>query len=528
MSKRKRVVLSLNDKVKIIKSIKNGESGSKLAQIYGVGTSTISDIKKNSDAIMKFTCALEKEDGSSQRKVMKKSQNEILENAVYTWFLQKRACGQPISGPLLCEKALDFNQKLGGDNSFKASCGWLARFKSRHGIRELEIQGKKLSANVASANSFVDELKEFLDEKEYDFDFVYNADETGLNWKALPSRSLASHRENAAPGHKVSKDRVTVMVCANANGTHRLPLLLIGKSKNPRCFKNVKIPLTYANQKKAWMNTDIFITWYENTFIPEVKKFQKDVGKEGDVLLLLDNAPTHPSAETLNRENGKFTVKFLPPNVTSILQPMDQSIIETLKRLYRKQLLRRLLTTEDSEIETTLKFFKETNLKDCYYMLVEAWNSVEMQTLKRAWNKLLKLTLSNSSIKPHDDFKEITEAMKILSIGEGCDEENIKEWLNCDNEDPGFQILTDEEIIEDLNNNEREDEEDTETGEVCQVPSHAEAFEALDIDFKWFERQDVSDPIQLLQLKRIRDLAAMKRNDSLRQRSITSYFQPKF
>lgn len=70
MSKRKRVVLSLQDKVKIIESIKNGESGSKLAQIYGVGTSTISDIKKNSDSIMKFTCVLEKEDGSSQRKVM--------------------------------------------------------------------------------------------------------------------------------------------------------------------------------------------------------------------------------------------------------------------------------------------------------------------------------------------------------------------------------------------------------------------------------------------------------------------------
>nr|XP_032523988.1 jerky protein-like [Danaus plexippus plexippus] len=112
MSKRKRVVLSLGDKMKIIEGIKNGESGSKLAQIYGVGVSTISDIKKNSASLMKFTYALEKEDGSSQRKVMKKPKNEILENAVFTWFLQKRACGQRISGPLLCEKALDFNKCL--------------------------------------------------------------------------------------------------------------------------------------------------------------------------------------------------------------------------------------------------------------------------------------------------------------------------------------------------------------------------------------------------------------------------------
>ncbi|CAG4948668.1 unnamed protein product [Parnassius apollo] len=49
---------------------------------------------------------------------------------------------------------------------------------------------------------FVDELKEFLNGKEYDLDFVYNADETGLNWKALTSKSLASRHENAAPRHK--------------------------------------------------------------------------------------------------------------------------------------------------------------------------------------------------------------------------------------------------------------------------------------------------------------------------------------
>ena len=79
-----------------------------------------------------------------------------------------------------------------------------------------------------------------------------------------------------------------------------------------------------------------------------------------------------------------------------------------------------------------------------------------------------------------------------------------------------------------MNSNEKEGEEETETGDVCQVPFHAEAFEALDVAFKWFERQDESDPIQLLQLKRIRDLAAMKRCDSLRQRLMTNYFQPKF
>ncbi|CAH2103774.1 unnamed protein product [Euphydryas editha] len=52
-------ISSPKGKVKIIESLKNGESCSKLAQTYGVGASTISDIKKTSDSILKFTVMLE-------------------------------------------------------------------------------------------------------------------------------------------------------------------------------------------------------------------------------------------------------------------------------------------------------------------------------------------------------------------------------------------------------------------------------------------------------------------------------------
>ncbi|CAG4936845.1 unnamed protein product [Parnassius apollo] len=62
--------------------------------------------------------------------------------------------------------------------------------------------------------------------------------------------------------------------------------------------------------------------------------------------------------------------------------------------------------------------------------------------------------------------------MKILSIGEGYDEKNIKAWLNCDSGDPGFLILIDEELIDDLNSKERENEEETESEDICQVAKH--------------------------------------------------------
>lgn len=77
---------------------------------------------------------------------------------------------------------------------------------------------------------------------------VYNCDNTGINWKALPGKSLAFRQEKVSSGFKVSKKHITAMVCANATGEHALSLLVIENSKKPRCFKNVmQLPLTWSN-----------------------------------------------------------------------------------------------------------------------------------------------------------------------------------------------------------------------------------------------------------------------------------------
>ena len=70
---------------------------------------------------------------------------------------------------------------------------------------------------------------------------IFNADETGLIWKCLPDKTLHMKGETCSGGKK-SKERITVLVCANMTGTEKLPLLVIGKFAKPRCFKNVHTP----------------------------------------------------------------------------------------------------------------------------------------------------------------------------------------------------------------------------------------------------------------------------------------------
>lgn len=384
---RKRKVLSLRDKLDVILSIHNGESGKFLSLKYGVGASTISDIKKNSSKIIDYSSRLCENDGNLSRKIMKESTNPGMDQAVFKWFVQKRSTGQPISGSLLREKAKSIHELSNCVTHFQASSGWLQRFKSRHGIRSLRICGDKLSADVKASNTFVDTLHDIINESKYTKDFIYNADETRLDYKALPSKSLVLRNESAAPGFKTSKESVTVLVCANASGTHRLPLLVIGKSKNREIFNSM--PISYKYTRKAWINQKIFTEWYEETFVPQVQQFHGLNDNHGNVLLLLDNAPCHPPATVLNIIHNSFTIKYLPPNVTSIIQPMDQGVIENFKRIYRKDFLRYIILEDDNQ-HSIRSIIKNLKVDTCCQLMIDAWNRIDSKTLERSWNKILK------------------------------------------------------------------------------------------------------------------------------------------
>ena len=94
--------------------------------------------------------------------------------------------------PLFYEKALFFNRKPNGENStFQASSGWLRNFNLRHGVWEIELHGEKLSNSTEVSTKFIKEFTEFIEAKKYEEEFVYNADETGLFWRALLRKTLA-------------------------------------------------------------------------------------------------------------------------------------------------------------------------------------------------------------------------------------------------------------------------------------------------------------------------------------------------
>ena len=57
---------------------------------------------------------------------------------------------------------------------------------------------------------------------------------------------------------------------------------------------------------------------------------------------------------------------------------------------------------------------------------------------------------------------DLANLAKSVAGGENVDEDNIIEWIDCDTNDPGFEHVTDEQIVEEAlgKNLEESDEED--------------------------------------------------------------------
>ena len=96
--------------------------------------------------------------------------------------------------------------------------------------------------------------------KNYDLKDIYNCDETSIFFKALPNKTL--HGPNKQPqGNKISKDRFSLVVCANAAG-EKGKLLVIGKSKKlhsfPKNNSDLSLYVTYKSNKCGLMTTEIF------------------------------------------------------------------------------------------------------------------------------------------------------------------------------------------------------------------------------------------------------------------------------
>ena len=147
------------------------------------------------------------------------------------------------------EKLFDVLKRLASD-------GWLRRWKERNNISSKSVSGESKSVTPEMVNAWSEtSLATLL--SNHDLKDSYNADEIGRFYQYFPNKTYRLTSEK----HYGGKLSITAITTANAMG-NKLPMFVIGKVKNPRCFKYVKfLPCRYSNQRKSWMDGKLFEGW---------------------------------------------------------------------------------------------------------------------------------------------------------------------------------------------------------------------------------------------------------------------------
>lgn len=365
--KRARKELSIEDKMNLIhESEKIPKISQKdLSLKFGIGKSTVCDILKRKD---EYRQQYEENFGSKRKRHVNTGKYSDLNELLYRWFKSAREKNIPISGPIIQEKALSFAAEM-NLTEFKASNGWLESWRSRFSIGFFQVCGESSDVDMDVVNDFKKKLPDIV--KNYATTEIFNADETGLFYRALPDKTL-SKKGDECKGGKLAKERITVMLCCSASG-EKLKPLVIGKANHPRCFRNLNpksLPVTWKANKKAWMTNAIFIDW--------AKDINKQMRKKSrNIVIFVDNATSH--AQNLKLSNVE--VKFFPANCTSKLQPLDLGIIRAFKARYRKYLLKHLLTKIDSS-NSASQLCKEINVLKAIHWIAKSWNETKQTTIE--------------------------------------------------------------------------------------------------------------------------------------------------
>ena len=189
--------------------------------------STISNI------VNKKRCAVEVSQKDLKLKRKRVIKSEALDTALVEWILRCQQSRVALSWQIIQKKAEHFADllQLPASQRVNFSDGWMEKFLSRNELRSIKMNGESGSADHEAIEKALPMLKATI--ARYKPCDVFNMDETGLFYCMAPDRTIASRQ---LEGMKKNKTRISIALCANADGSEKLEPFFIGHYLKPRAF----------------------------------------------------------------------------------------------------------------------------------------------------------------------------------------------------------------------------------------------------------------------------------------------------
>jgi len=187
--------------------------------------------------------------------------------------------------------------------------------------------------------------------------------------------------------------------------------------------------------------------------------------------MIVDNCPAHPHVKGLK----SVKLVFLPPNTTSVTQPMDQGVIRNLKLHYRKLVIQKKIRAIDTKTEFVI------SVLDALRMLNHAWSNVTSTTIANCYRHAgFQLPTDNTHSDGEDEVDDDIPLSRLFQLGLASG--GVEEYTAVDDNLVTSAEMTNDDIVEDIissrqNNNDQSDNEDE---EPPSPPSMTTVFAALD------------------------------------------------
>ena len=138
---------TLREKCQAFKDLEKGENKDVAAK-YNLPKNTLSTWVKNKE---KLFDALKKGTNVKRQK-LKSGNHELVDQAIFNWFLNMRSQNVPLSASMIQKKAVIFAKELNTEN-FQASDGWLRRWKERNKVSFKTVSRESKSVTPEMVNA---------------------------------------------------------------------------------------------------------------------------------------------------------------------------------------------------------------------------------------------------------------------------------------------------------------------------------------------------------------------------------------
>jgi len=305
--------------------------------------SRFSFLRQHSDSLY-YRLRLVAKDNSRETRLEKLS---VLYETLWEQFESSRGRFETVSDHDLAQWAMVIAQDL-DLNGFKASASFLYRWKIKYRVCSRKVTKFVSHRNILSreqkaleAQNLGRKIQAIVQAENIAHKNIFNADQTGIPYEISSNRTLSHRGERSTFGHVQSinstKHSFTAMLLISADGKLADKTLLclqeiggrFGPSVERGLYRPPNVSLTCT---RSGLFTDSTYKWWVDTILSNhIKHDQK-------CLFIADSWAPHKNAENYrifadNDENFKFEI--IPPQTTSICQPLDVYFNRQLKNLDR-------------------------------------------------------------------------------------------------------------------------------------------------------------------------------------------------